>query len=239
MEAEATETDRTGSELDRIEAAFDAGDADLRGLGFWRIVRQVKVDRVLIDAHAAQIGRIDTRAFRRGVRFRLPVWLGNALLVAGVAAGAVAVWWSCVSDTPWLKGVALVLAGAVWTVAFHDPAHWVVGRAIGIRFTDYFLGGPPPPRPGLKTDYASYLRADPNSRAWFHASGAIATKVAPFLALSFWPLSGAPWWSAVALLIIGSGSIVTDVLFSTKTSDWMRFSRERAVARAMEPPPPA
>ena len=43
---------------------------------------------------------------------------------------------------------------------------------VGIRWTDYFLGGPPPPRPGLKSDYGTYLRADPDSRAWMHASGA-------------------------------------------------------------------
>jgi len=123
-------------------------------------------------------------------------------------------------------------AGGIWTVAFHSPAHWLVGRAIGIGFTDYFLGGPPPPRPGLKTEYGTYLRADPGRRAWFHASGAIATKVAPFLALAFWPSTGAPGWSAVALVVLGIGQIVTDALFSVKTSDWKKFRRERAVARA-------
>ncbi len=40
-----------------------------------------------------------------------------------------------------------------------------------------------------------------------HASGAIATKLAPFLALAFWPGSGAPWWSAAALIAIG---VITD-----------------------------
>ena len=41
---------------------------------------------------------------------------------------------------------AMLAAGGIWSVSFHCPAHWLVGRAIGIRFTDYFLGGPPPPR---------------------------------------------------------------------------------------------
>ena len=78
----------------------------------------------------------------------------------------------------------------MWTVSLHSPTHWAVGRAIGIDFTDYFIGGPPPPRPGLKSDYATYLRADPDSRAWMHASGAIMTKVAPLFALAFWPRIG-------------------------------------------------
>lgn len=221
--------------LDRIEDAVVAGETDLTGLGFWRVVAQVKPDRVLVDAHAAQIGRIDTTAFRAGIKLRAPVWAGNVVLALGVAVGGSAVAVAFAADASWLRGVALIAAGAIWAVALHSPAHWLVGRAIGIRFTDYFLGGPPPPRPGLKSDYATYLRADADSRAWMHASGAIATKIAPFLALAFWPGSDAPWWSAVVLLVIGAGQILTDVTLSTKTSDWKKFLRERRVARSMEP----
>ena len=114
----------------------------------------------------------------------------------------------------------------------HSPTHWLVGYLIGIRWTDYFLGGPPPPRPGLKSDYGTYLRADPDSRAWMHASGAIATKLAPFVALAFWPGSGAPGWAAAVLIALGVLQIVTDLTLSTKSSDWKKFSREKGVARA-------
>ena len=126
----------------------------------------------------------------------------------------------------------MIAAGAIWTVALHSPTHWLVGYMVSIRFTAYFVGGPPPPRPGLKSDYASYLRADPGSRAWMHASGAIATKLAPFLALAFWPVSGAPWWSAAALIAIGVITIAPDLTLSVKNSDWKKFRRERAVAKA-------
>jgi hypothetical protein len=221
--------------LDRIEAAVGEGTTDLRALGFWKVVARVKPDRLLVHEHADQIGRIDTAAFRAGVRLRVPVWAGNLLLLAGIVAGGVAVWLAFVWDSPPWKGLALLVAGVIWAIAVHSPAHWLVGRAIGIRFTDYFMGGPPPPRPGLKTDYATYLRADPDSRAWMHASGAIATKLAPFVALAFWPASGAPWWSAAALLALGLFQIVTDVTLSTKSSDWKKFAREKAVARSREP----
>ncbi|MGZ8596225.1 MAG: hypothetical protein ACXWYJ_11245 [Actinomycetota bacterium] len=221
--------------MDRIEAAVAEGDSDLRALGFWKVVARVKPDRLLVHEHADQIGRIDTAAFRAGVRLRVPVWAGNLLLLAGIVAGGVAVWLAFAWDSALWKGLALLAAGGIWAIAVHSPAHWIVGRAIGIRFTDYFMGGPPPPRPGLKTDYATYLRADPDSRAWMHASGAIATKLAPFVALAFWPASGAPWWSAVALLALGVLQIVTDVTLSTKSSDWKKFAREKAVARSREP----
>jgi hypothetical protein len=245
VRATASQQDRRaiGAALDRIEAAVAAGTTDLRSLGFWTIVRQVKLDRALVEEHADQIGRIDTTAFRAGVRLRVPVWLGNTLLVAGTIVGALAVGAAFVWQTPVWKGVALVAAGAIWSLSLHSPTHWLVGYMIGIRWTDYFLGGPPPPRPGLKSDYGTYLRADPDSRAWMHASGAIATKLAPFLALACWPASGAPWWAAAALAAIGLLEITTDVVLSTKSSDWKKFRREKALARerraALQPGAPA
>jgi hypothetical protein len=219
------------ADLDRIEAAVAGGERDLGSLGFWRTVGRVKRDPVLIEAHAAQIGRIDTAAFRAGVRWRVPVWVGNLLLAAGLVAGGVAVWVAFAADGAVVKGLALIVAGGLWSLCVHGPAHWIVGRAFGIRFTDYFLGGPPPPRPGLKTDYTTYLRVAPGRRAWFHASGALATKLAPFVALAFWPASGAPGWSAIVLLALGILQIVTDATLSVRSSDWKKFRRERAVAR--------
>jgi hypothetical protein len=231
VEARPTEPTPVAADLDRIEAAVAAGETDLGPLGFWRVVARVKRDPALIETQADRIGRIDTAAFRARVRLRVPVWVGNLLLVAGIAAGGVAVWVAFAADGAVVKGLALIVAAGLWSVCVHGPAHWAVGRAMGIRFTDYFLGGPPPPRPGLKTDYATYLRVAPGRRAWFHASGAIATKLAPFVALAFWPASGAPGWSAIVLLALGVLQIVTDVTLSVRSSDWKKFRRERAVAR--------
>jgi hypothetical protein len=219
-------------DLDRIEAAVQGGVTDLRGLGFWRIVARVKPDRMLVDRYADQIGRIDGAAFRAGVRFRIPVWAGNAILLVGVAVGLAAAIAVRSVTSPTLAGLLLIAAGAIWSVSLHSPTHLFVGYLASIRFTDYFMSGPLPPRPGLKSDYATYLRADPGSRAWMHASGAIATKLAPFLALAFFPGSGAPWWSAAALVAIGLLQVGTDLAFSVKSGDWKKFRRERAIAKA-------
>jgi hypothetical protein len=219
--------------LDRIQVRVAAGDTDLSDLGFWRAVAQVKRDPALVAALGDQVGRIDTAAFRARVRLRVPVWAGNLLLggalVVGVAAIAVA------STTNGLvAGLALLVAGGAWSIGIHSPAHWVVGRLLGIGFTDYFLGGPPPPRPGLKVDYASYLRTPPRARAWFHASGAIATKVAPFVAVALSPVTNAPGWAVAAMVLVGLVQIATDLLFSVRSSDWKKFRREMAVARTVE-----
>ncbi len=219
------------TELSRIERAVDEGSTELGALGFWRLVKRVKLSSGAIERYGEQIGRIDTKAFRRGVPRRYPVWMGNAVLSGGVLAGVAAVLVALKVSSSLLAGLALVVAGGLWAVSFHDLAHWLVGRMFGMRFTDYFIGGPSPPRPGLKTDYASYLRVPAERRAWMHASGAIATKVAPFLPLLLWSAADAPVWSAIVLLAIGAAQIVTDVLFSVRSSDWKKVLRERAVAR--------
>jgi hypothetical protein len=218
--------------LEEIERAVDGGETDLRRLGFWRVLGPVKQDPILADLVADRAGRIDRRAFEARVRPLAPVWVGNLVLFAGVVAGAGAVVVAVRADTPTIAGLALIAAAGIWSLAVHGLAHWVVGRIVGIRFFAYFLGGPPPPRPGLKSDYSTYLRASPSGRAWMHASGAIATKLAPFVALALYPLTDAPVWAAWAVLALGIVQIVTDVLLSTKSSDWKKFNRERRAARA-------
>jgi hypothetical protein len=216
----------------RIEAAVETGDTDLSRLGFWRLLREIKVDPTLSEHWADVVGRIDRAAFERAVRPRFPVWFGNAVLLIGTLVGAAAVVLAMRTSSEVLAGLALVAAGLIWSLSLHDLAHWLVGRVVGIRFTSYFFGGPFPPRPGMKTDYATYLRTPPGSRAWMHASGALATKAAPFVALAFWWATDAPAWAAWALVVYGVFQIVSDVLFSTKSSDWKKVKRERAVARA-------
>ena len=216
----------------RIEAAVDAGDTDLSKLGFWRLVRRVKLDPALAHDWAEQVGRIDRKAFEARVHPRFPVWFGNLVLLLGTTVGAAAVVVAMgTADAP-VAGLALVVAAVAWSISLHDLGHWAVGRLVGIRFVAYFVGGPFPPRPGLKTDYATYLRTSPSARASMHASGALVTKAAPFVVLGFWWSTEAPAWAGWAVLAIGVVQIVTDVLFSTKTSDWKKVARERRIARA-------
>jgi hypothetical protein len=238
VEAGGTPSGGLGRELDRIESAVDRGDTDLGRLGFWRIVRLIKLDDEVIERHADQVGRIDAKAFDARFPHRVPLWLGNALLIATIAVGVVAAWAAVLfavdtsSEGGTTVGVALLVAALAWMVGFHSSTHFVVGRLGGIRFRRYFFALPPPPLPGLKTDYATYVRASPLARAWMHASGAIATKLAPFFALALAPATGAPGWSVVVLLGLGVFQIASDVVFSTKASDWKKVRRELGVARA-------
>ena len=55
------------AEFERIEAAVDAGETDLRALGFWRLLTKVKADQALAAHWAGPAGRIDRRAFETGI----------------------------------------------------------------------------------------------------------------------------------------------------------------------------
>ena len=231
----------------RIEAEVDKGKADLAGFGFWRLVREVKLEPRLADHWAVVIGRIDQKAFERSVRPRLPVWLGNTILLVASAVLIAALYVAIGlgrdavgAGDQLLPGLIAVAAAGGLSVNLHDLAHWVVGRMVGIRFTAYFLKKPLL-TPGLKIDYASYLRTSPGSRAWMHASGAIVSKIAPFAVFVavYLPHRSAgydlfPSWSLWAILAIGVVQIITDIVFSTRKSDWKRFRRERRIARSME-----
>ena len=163
---------------------------------------------------------------------RFPVGLGNLVLAGGILAGLVLVWLAGFAHGS-MAGLCFIAAALVLSVAVHCPTHWVVGLLVRIHFTCYSFGGPFPPRPGLKTDYATYLRAKPDGRAWMHASGALMTKLMPFLVLAFYRSTNAPLWAATIVLIIGWVQIATDILFSTKTSDWKKVRREFRVANEL------
>lgn len=223
------------SEIERIlsqaeSALATAGRVDLRQTGFWRAVAAVKREPVLVDRYAERVGRIDRAAFERSVRLRLPAWVGVLLDLAGVATGAVLMFVAPVLAAPWrelffLAGVAAILG------ASHTLAHWMVGRAVGMRFCYWFSKPPLTPQPGFKTDYATYLRAPARRRAWMHASGAAVTKVIPFAALPLAVAIGLDAWALWLLLILGLGQLLTDALLSTRHSDWKRFRREMRFAR--------
>jgi hypothetical protein len=112
----------------RMESAVDAGQTDLSGLGFWRLLRRVKVEPMLAEHWADQAGRIDRKAFEARVRFRFPMWFGNLVLLVGVLFGAAATVYGIRYDNPTVSGWAFVVAGATWLVCVHDLAHWSAGR---------------------------------------------------------------------------------------------------------------
>jgi hypothetical protein len=229
-------------DIDRTLSSCDAavakpGTVDLGALGFWKAVAAVKRRPDLAARHAERIGRIDREAFLRSAGpLVFPAALGVVLLVVGTAVGLVTVAAAPSlprrvdgSGFPWTEVAYLVGAGILIGTT-HGLAHFVVGRAAGIRFTHWYSRPPRSPQPGFKTDYASYLRTPARSRAWMHASGAIVTKVVPFAVAAVAWAAGAQSWAVIVLLALGVLQLVTDVTLSVRASDWKKFRREMRFA---------
>lgn len=198
----------------------------LGGTGFWKLVGAIKKDPGL-DRLVDDVAEIDQKAFDNWAFLKVPLAWGTGLMVFGTLVGLFLVALSYQVESFW-GGVWLLFGTGVLLVTTHGLAHLVVGAAVGIKFTSWFIGKITQPQPGVKTDYSTYLRTPARSRAWMHASGAIVTKLLPFLMVGAALAAGLPGWVTVVLLALGIGTVAADILWSTKASDWKKFQREMA-----------
>lgn len=227
-------TESIENALSTCERALAAGEPlDLKGKGFWRAVGQVKRNPELIEEYADRIAEIDRVAFEAWAWKTFPIRLGDALLWAGTVIGLAVISTAYYVDAPW-NGLLLLAGTGALLATTHGLAHLVVGRAMGIRFTHWFIGSLAQPQPGVKTDYATYLRTAPRKRAWMHASGALATKLTPFLMLGAAWGADVPSWAWWVLIVLGILMIVSDLALSITKGDWKKFRREMGVARSLE-----
>jgi len=223
-------------EQQSIEEALKAAEeavavgSGLAGTGFWKAVATVKANPQLVEGYASQIAEVDRRAFLQWALFSVGAGVGTTLMGLLTLLGVVLVAWSHSLPDPWNGLVLLGGGGGVLVATTHGLGHLVVGRMAGIRFTHWFVGSLGRPQPGVKVDYTTYLRASPPGRAWMHASGALVTKVVPFLILTLALSSDFPSWAAWLLLAQGVLQIITDVVWSVKLSDWKKFRREMSYA---------
>jgi hypothetical protein len=210
--------------LTKAEEAVDAGEG-LAGTGFWQAVSMVKRQPELVDRYADRIAVIDERAHRDWALLVLPLAVGTALAVVATLVGLALIWWAyALDDVPAI--VVFLLGFGVLIASTHSLAHYFVGSILGIGFHYWFVGAIRRPQPGVKLDYATYLRARAPRRAWMHASGAIVTKTLPFLLIGAAIAADLPVWVVWLLAGFGVATIATDVLWSTKASDWKKFRRE-------------
>ena len=213
------------------EAALASGaKVDLGPLGFWKAVNAVKKQPEMVEIFADRIGEIDREAFERWALLKLPAWVGTGLAIVVAAGGSALIAWSGGQDDV-AQGLGLVVGTVIILTATHSLAHLLVAQIQGMRVMYWFVGTVRRPTPGIKIDYATYLRTPARRRAWMHASGAILSKVVPLVGLGVGWTMGAPTWALVVLGVLGVVQIVTDVLWSTKASDWKKFNREMALAR--------
>ena len=220
--------------LTSIENSLGNGDkVDLARTGFWKAVAAVKRNPDWVDGMADRIGLIDRTVFERWAWIKMPVVVGT---VFALLATAVGLWLIGLAygASPFARAILLLVGTGILMVSTHGLAHLVVGRLQGMRFSHWFVGSLGRPQPGVKVDYASYLRVQPARRAWMHAAGALTTKFIPLIGLGAGWAMGAATWAMVLLAAVTVGQILTDVIWSTKKSDWMKFRRELEFVSAVE-----
>jgi hypothetical protein len=211
--------------LGNAESALDQGRS-LKGTGFWKAVEAVKDSPALIGSLAPRISAIDQRAFREWPWLILPIGLGTGIALGVTALGLGGIAAAYYLDEPW-NWLVFGAGTAVLLGSTHGLGHLAVGRAMGMRFTHWFVASLKKPQPGVKVDYDSYLRVPPRRRAWMHAAGALVTKSIPFVLIPAAVAADLPGWIVAVLVAAGVVTIITDVVWSTKASDWEKFLRER------------
>ncbi|CAN5898718.1 hypothetical protein BH23ACT5_BH23ACT5_10380 [soil metagenome] len=218
--------DRTDIEtsLRAAEAATASGEG-LKGTSFWKAVAAVKSSPELIEDFADQIGAIDRRAFENWATLVIPIGLGTSLAMMALALGVAGLVLAFSLSDPW-SWISFGAGTAVLIVTTHGLGHLVTGTLQGMRFTHWFIGTIGRPQPGIKVDYATYLRTPARQRAWMHASGALVTKVTPFLMVPLALAAGLPWWVTWGLVALGTLMAIADAAWSVKASDWKKFRRE-------------
>ncbi len=215
--------------LDGADRSLDEGGS-LDGTGFWEAVAAVKRSPTLVERFGPRLAEIDQRAFAPWPMLTVPIGPGTAIAAGVTAAGLGGVAASYYLDDPWnwiiFGASTIALLGST-----HGLAHLVVGRAMGMRFTKWFVAGPRQPQPGVKIDYLSYLRTPARRRAWMHAAGALVTKVVPFALIPAAVAADLPVWVGWGLAALGLAALSTDIFWSTKASDWKKFARERRYSK--------
>jgi hypothetical protein len=121
----------------------------------------------------------------------LSIAQGNAIQIGGLLGAAALAWYAGregVRGTRWM-----VVSRLLAYFSEHAFSHWLVGRALGIRFTGYGLHGTSHPQaypPGVRflfshlpflsarVDPASVKEATPAARAAMYVAGTVATAIA-------------------------------------------------------------
>ncbi len=157
-------------------------------------------------------------------RRRVTPWLtlsvaqGNAIQVLGLLSAAALAWYAGregIRGTRWM-----VVSRLLAYFTEHAFSHWIVGRAVGIRFTGYGLHGTSHPQaypPGLRflfshlpllsarVDPASLRAASPVARAAMYAAGTVGTVVVGLVIPAYAGWRGA---SGARGLFVASGGVI-------------------------------
>jgi hypothetical protein len=175
---------------------------------------------------------------QRKVRARLTIAQGNAVQCAMALGGIALVWVSAVAGPAIVAVVALASGYLLIYFSTHAPAHWLVGRLAGIRFTHYSIGGstqasayPPGMRQvferlpffAVHSDKASLRAASPLARALMFGAGMTSSVLCCTL-VGIWAVgAGVP--GAAILLAASTLWFLAAVVSEARQGDYAKAGR--------------
>jgi len=170
---------------------------------------------------------------KRKIFARLSIAVGNILQGAGILTAGFVLWAS-------RSAGGMVLAWLLLYFSVHGIAHWLVGRAVGIRFRFYTIGGAANPQgwpPGLRwifehlpffgvqTEKLSMENASPLAKALMWSAGVTSSAVLPTLSAFISWRSGVPQSGAFLLFAIGWAVATLASNWTSQTGDYSKARR--------------
>jgi hypothetical protein len=117
---------------------------------------------------------------KRRIFARLSIAVGNFLQTAGILTACFALKASRSAQSTAIAVITMILAWVLLYFCSHAIAHWLIGRAVGIRFLFYTVGGTANPQGwpiglrwiferlpflGIQTEKSSMQKASPIAKA--------------------------------------------------------------------------
>src|SRR5713226_7756709 len=179
-------------------------------------------------------------ATKRRVFARPSIAVGNILQSGGILVAAFALRTSCSTRSTAIAVTLMLLAWALLYFSSHAIAHWLVGRAVGIRFLFYTVGGTGNPEgwpPGLRwifehlpffgvqTEKLSMQNVGPGARALMWSAGVTSSAVIPTLSAFLAWRSGVPWsgWFFLFALFWALGTLASN--WTSRAGDYSKARR--------------
>lgn len=233
--------------LEKIKESVDKGDFNaIKELGFYKIVSEVKKSKELSNKFADIIGEIDYKFFDSRIKFKIPFSTGTAIELILALISLFVLYFAVKTEPGIAEAVLFLLSALLIMTALHPVSHAIAGKAFGIKMHFYFLNGPLLIEPTLKTDYGSYVKAEPMKRAIFHLAGAINSTVTTFFVflvafltksanisviLTFLWFAFTAFSEIVPLIVVKLG--IKKIIFADfRKSDSYRALREYKIAKA-------
>ena len=198
---------------------------------------------------ASMLGTSEADRRRPPLWFHLSIAMGNSIQLAAAGSGVMLLQKAGQEKDGAGRRMSLMLGGwlAIY-VSTHAIAHWLVGRAVGIRFRAYGVRGTDHPHvypPGVRqimsilplftaiTDKRSVREARPRARAAMLVAGQASTTLCSTLAALYARRIGTRDSRRFSLVILAYTAFLALVTAIAPEGD---FARARAVLRAARVP---